>query len=145
MRTVQKAMVVLRCLAPWIGLAGVMLALAPHSHQLLGARLRLPRASLVAQRRSVWIPSSERRRLGLGFAGLGRATAFLERSPDLADFGVFTLVAREHLGLLDPSGFGEPSRRIPADSRIELTGGTRPDRGILGRPRRGLPSSIGLG
>ena len=37
----------LRCLAPWIALASVALALAPYEHQLLGACLRLPRASLI--------------------------------------------------------------------------------------------------
>jgi glycosyltransferase 2 family protein len=48
MNTFQRVLAVLRCLAPWIALAAVALALAPYEHQLLRAWLSLPRASLIA-------------------------------------------------------------------------------------------------
>lgn len=48
MKTFQRVLTVLRRLAPWIAFGGAALALTRYGHQLLGAWLRLPLASLIA-------------------------------------------------------------------------------------------------
>jgi hypothetical protein len=48
MKIFQRILAVLRQLAPWIALGAVAVGLAPYGHQLLGAWLRLPLASLLA-------------------------------------------------------------------------------------------------